>query len=333
MKILYSYRTLEEKDYVSKLLADREVVYHEDSLQKGEWDGEGIEILSVFVDSKVGKEEFEKLPDLKFIATKSTGFDHIDLALAKERGVVVSNVPAYGEHTVAEFAFALLLMLSRKMFDAHQRVDQDGSFNPDGLDGFDLFGKTIGILGTGKIGRNAIKIAKGFSMNIVAYDAYPDQNFAKETGFEYSSLEKVLEVSDIISLHLPENRDTHHIINKEMVSKMKKGVVVINTARGSLIDTEALIWGLQENIISAAGLDVLSEEAYIDDEIQLLSQTHPNHDDMKTLLMNHYLIDHPRVIITPHTAFNTREATQRIIDTSIENIAKFESGSPQNVVL
>jgi len=317
---------------VARTLSNNEVVFHHGPLQKGDWEGEGIEILSVFVDSKVGAKEFEKLPDLKLIACQSTGYDHIDPKLAREKGVIVSNVPAYGEHTVAEFAFALLLTLSRKMIEANKRVAEDGYFNPDGLDGFDLFGKTIGILGTGRIGKNAIKIAKGFGMNVLAFDAYPDQNFAKEFGFSYKPIEEILQSADIISLHLPGNKDTERIINKERVSQMKKGMVIINTARGSLIDTESLIWGLEQKIISAAGLDVLSEETYIDDEFQLLSNPEAKEENMKTLLMNHYLIDHPRVIITPHTAFNTKESTQRIIDTSIENIEKFAAGSPQNIV-
>ncbi|MEK7552011.1 MAG: NAD(P)-dependent oxidoreductase [Patescibacteria group bacterium] len=334
MKILYSHRTEEEKNHVAKALSSFEMVFHDGSLQKGEkWDGKGIEIVSVFVDSILGKEEFEKMPDLKFIATRSTGFDHIDLKIAKKKGVIVSNVPTYGEHTVAEFTFALLLNLSRNILAANSRVVKEGSFSPNGLTGFDLFEKTIGVLGTGKIGKNVIKIAKGFGMNVIAFDAFPDTNFAKEQNFKYVTIDELIQTSDIISLHLPENKDTHHIINKEKILKMKKGVVIINTARGSLIDTAALVFGLEEKIISAAGLDVLSEEKYINDETQLLSNPHPNQDDLKTLLMNHYLIDRPKVIITPHTAFNTKEANQRIINTSIENIIKFEKGNPQNIVL
>lgn len=332
MKILYSYRTEEEKAQAVETLKGHDVIYHEDSIQSGEWSGEKVEVLCVFVDSIVGKEEMDKLPDLKFIATKSTGFDHIDLQTAKDKGIFVSNVPAYGEHTVAEFAFALLLMLTRKMFEAHERVIKDGSFDADGLTGSDLFGKTIGIMGTGRIGKNAIKIAKSFGMNVLAYDLYPSEEFAKQIGFMYVSLEELLSSSDIVSLHLPEDKTTHHIINKENVAKMKKGLILINTARGSIIDTEALVWGLEQKIIAAAGIDVLSEEGNIEDEMHLLSKPHPNYDEMKTLLMNHYLIDHPRVIITPHTAFNTNEAIGRIYQTTFQNIEKFVEGSPENLV-
>jgi D-lactate dehydrogenase len=332
MKILYSYRTDEERKRAIGALSEHEVIYHEGSLQDAEWDGEGIEALAVFVDSVVSKEELEKLPHLKLIATKSTGFDHIDLELAKKGNITVCNVPAYGEHTVAEFAFALLLTLTRNILEANDKVVKDGSFSPEGLLGSDLFGKTIGIVGTGKIGRNVIRIAKCFGMNVLAYDLYPDEEFAKEIGFKYVNMDELCGVSDIVSLHLPEDKTTHHIIDKDRIAKMKKGVILINTARGSIVDTEALVWGLENKIISAAGIDVLAEEGNINDEMHLLSKPHPNYDEMKTLLLNHYLIDHPKVIITPHTAFNTKEAIERILDTTFENIMMFMKGSPQNVI-
>lgn len=331
MKILYSYRTEDERQRAEKALSGNEIIFHEGSIQTGDWNGEGVEALCVFVDSHVGKEEFDKLPDLKFIAAKSTGFDYIDHDTAKERDVVVSNVPSYGEHTVAEFAFALLLSVSRNLFAAKEKVDK-GDFNPDGLTGFDLNGKVFGVLGTGRIGRNVVRIAKGFGMSLIGFDLYPDEKFADEVGLKYFSMEEVISQADILSLHLPENEDTHHIIGREQVSKMKKGVVLINTARGSIMDTEALVWGLENEIISGAGIDVLSEEGNVDDEMRLLANPHPNQENMKTLLMNHYLIDHPRVVITPHVAFNTKEAVQRILETSFDNVKKFIEGNPQNVI-
>lgn len=317
---------------MAEKLASHEVVFHPGSLQDGDWSGEGVECLSVFVTSKVGKEEFDRLPDLKFITTRSTGYDHISLEEANKRGVKVGFVPAYGEHTVAEFVFALLLVLFRKMFEAHELVVKEGGFSSEGLSGRDLAGKTIGVLGTGKIGKNVIRIAKGFGMKVVAFDVYPDQKFAEEVGCTYMSLEEALAVSDIITLHLPETEETHHILNKEMVEKMKRGMTIINTARGSLIETEALVWGLKEEIILAAGLDVLDEEGYVADEMRLLGSQHPKHEELKTLLLNHYLIDHPRVIITPHNAFNTVEALERILDTTVDNIYAFAQGKPVNLV-
>ena len=335
MKILYTYETEQEKSYIAEKLSMHDVVFHAGSLQDnpptGGWSGEDIECLCIFVNSTIGNAECEQFPDLKYIATRSTGFDHIDMKCAHERSIVVSSVPSYGEHTVAEYAFALLLTLSRNMSAASKRV-QEGSFSSEGLSGFDLYGKTIGVLGTGKIGKNVIKIARGFGMTVTAFDLYPDQGFAKENNFAYTSLEEVISHADIISLHLPQTTDTEHIIDKVMISKMKKGSIIINTARGSLIDTAALVWGLKEGIIAGAGLDVLDEEGYVADEMKLLSHDSPDPDELKTLLLNHYLIDHPHVVITPHNAFNTREALQRILDVTVENIQRFTSGSFLNVV-
>lgn len=331
MKILYSYRTEEEKNGMAQKLLGHEVVFHQGSLQEGEWFGDSVECLCVFVTSHVGKEEIEKCPALKLITTRSTGYDHIDTASAKEKGVAVATVPFYGENTVAEFAFALLLTISRNISASLERT-KTGSFSSDGLEGFDLKGKTLGVVGTGSIGKNVIKIGKGFAMDVVAFDLHQDLAFASDMGFPYVSLEELLSKSDVISLHLPENEHTRHIVSKEKISLMKRGSYIINTARGGLIDTEALVWGLKEGIIAGAGLDVLSEEGNVDDEMRLLGQAHPNEEAMKTLLMNHYLLEHPRVVITPHTAFNTKEAMQRILDVTVENITSFASGSPKNLL-
>ena len=331
MKILYTYKTEEEKVEMEKNLAGHEVTFHKGSLQDGQWDGEGIECLCVFVTSHVGKDEMEKCPALKLIATRSTGYDHIDTAVAKERGISVATVPFYGENTVAEFAFALLLTISRKVSASIART-KSGSFSSEGLDGFDLKGKTIGVIGTGSIGKNVIQIAKGFGMNVIAFDLHRDDAFSNKIGFEYQTLEDVLAHSDVLSLHLPENEHTRHIINKDKIAMMKRGVYIINTARGGLIDTEALVWGLKEGIIAGAGLDVLSEEGNVDDEMRLLGETHPNEEQMKTLLLNHYLLEHPAVVVTPHTAFNTKEAIQRILDVTVSNIQSFSSGTPVNIL-
>jgi len=332
MKILYSYQTEKEREYVAEKLSTHEVIFHHGSLQDGEWSGEGIEGLCIFVTSQIGESELARLPNLKLIATRSTGYDHIDLTAARAHGITITNVPAYGEHTVAEFAFALLLAVSRNICLANEQVIRDGSFSADGLSGFDLFGKTIGVLGTGKIGKNFIRIAQGFGMKVIAFDAFTDMAYATKENFTYQTLDEILNTADIISLHLPENDDTHHIINRVRIEKMKRGMVIINTARGSLVDTEALVWGLEQKIIMAAGLDVLAEEGNVADEMHLLAKPHPQATELKTLLFNHYLIDHPRVLITPHMAFNTQEALQRIIDTTLHNINSFTAGTPQNVI-
>lgn len=331
MKILYTYKTEEEKKQISERLSGHEIIFHEGSLQDGEWSGEGVECLCVFVTSHVGRDEFEKLPNVKLIATRSTGFDHIDVTVAKARGVAVVSVPIYGENTVAEFAFALLLTISRKMSASIART-KSGSFSSEGLEGFDIKGKTIGVVGTGSIGKNVMQIAKGFGMRVIAFDVRQDTESATRIGFEYVTLEVLLAQSDVISLHLPENEHTRHIINAEKIGMMKRGVCIVNTARGGLIDTEALVLALKDGQVGGAGLDVLSEEGNIDDEMKLIGQSHPNEEAMKTLLLNHYLLEHPSVVITPHTAFNTKEAIQRILDVTVENILSFSSGTPKNIV-
>ncbi len=288
------------------------------------------EVLGVFVGSKVDKNVFDYLPKLKLIVTMSTGFDHIDLAEAKKRKIPVCNVPTYGENTVAEHAMALLLSLSRRIYPSVKRV-KEGVFNYDGLRGFDLKGKTLGVLGTGHIGAHLIRMAKGFEMNVVAFDAFPNPKLAKELDFEYLPLPKVLANSDILSLHLPLFKETTHIINKANIKKMKKGAYIINTARGGLIDPEALVWGLETGLIAGAGLDVLEEEDELAHPDHIILRNHSN-EEMRAVLMDEILIDHPNVIITPHNAFNSLEALKRIMDTTIENVQGFASGKTVNDV-
>jgi len=180
------------------------------------------------------------------IATRSTGFDHIDLKAAKEKNIPIAYVPGYGDNTVAEFAFGLILNLSRKIYTGFDQIRETGSFSLEGLRGFDLNNKTIGIIGTGRIGRYMVKIAKGFGMKVIAFDVKPDENFAKEMSFQYLSLDDVLVQSDIISLHVPYMKETHHLINSQNISKIKKGALLINTSRGAVVETESLIRGLNE---------------------------------------------------------------------------------------
>lgn len=325
MKILYAYQSEVEREYVAGKLAGHELIFHAGPLQAGEsWSGAGVEAISIFVDSPVGTVELERLPDLKLITTRSTGFDHVDIEVAKARGVTVLSVPAYGEHTVAEFVFALLFLLARRLESAREAVVRGGAFDPKNFTGFDLYGKTLGVLGTGRIGKNVIKIAKGFGMKVLAFDLYPDHTFATAEGITYDSLDEIYAQSDIITLHLPGGKETEGIINDQAINKFKSGMIIVNTARGSLIDTAALVQGLTTGTIAGAGLDVLAEEGNVADEMHLLAAPHPNADNLKTLLLNHYLIDHPRVVITPHMAFNTKEALQRILDTTIDNLNNFK---------
>ncbi len=280
------------------------------------------DIISIFVTSAVNKNIIDALPNLKCISIRSTGFDNVDCDYAKSKGIKVSNVPAYGSHTVAEFAFGLILNLSRNIITANNHITRSLDFNySTPMEGFDLAGKTLGVIGTGKIGKNVVKIAKGFGMNVIATDMYPDAAFAQENNFEYKSLEEVLSMSDIVTLHTPYTKENHHLINKENIAKMKRGVYLINTARGELVDTAALIDGLSKGIIAGAGLDVLEGEK----ELKEKNNSH-------MVLLNSELMKMPNVIITPHLAFYTKEAVAEIQRVTILNIQGFIDGASMNVV-
>ncbi len=333
MKIHYFSGEPWEEAHVREKLAEHEIVFHKGPLSAfPDIADSEAEALCVFIESRISEAEFSRFPALKLIATRSTGFDHIDLAAAKTRDIAIVNVPFYGENTVAEFAFALLLALSRRIIDADERVRETGVFSPTGLRGFDLSGKTIGIVGTGHIGAHFIRMAQGFGMKVIACDTYPNSDLSHILNFSYVSLPELLGASDIISIHVPYNKNTHHLINRENIKDIKKGAYIINTARGALIETQALVEALQSEQVAGAGLDVLEEEGDLTDETAFLSAPHPREEELKILLANHYLINHPRVIVTPHLAFNTTEAVERILNTTIENIQHFASGAPTNIV-
>lgn len=318
-----------EVDYIKNLLPGFDLFFSSEKLNKDNLPTQrDFEIISVFVGSNINGEVISAFPNLKLITTRSTGFDHIDLKIAKEKNIQVAYVPGYGDNTVAEFAFGLILTLSRKIYEAADRLKETSDFSLDGLRGFDLAGKTIGIVGTGRIGRHMIKIAKGFEMNIVASDVKPDENFAKEMGFKYLPFEELLEVSDIISLHVPNIESTNHMINSGNINKVKKGAILINTSRGAVVETTVLIKALNDGILGGAGLDVLEEEGVISDEKELVLYGHPDEHNLKTVIQNHVLIDMKNVIVTPHNAFNTNEALQRILNSDLENIKTFsETGN------
>lgn len=288
------------------------------------------EILGVFVDSKIDKSVFEKLKKMKLVVTMSTGYDHIDYVEAKKRKICVCNVPTYGENTVAQHAMALILAMSRKLFQSVKRV-KEGVFDYHGLRGFDLKDKVIGIIGTGHIGIHLIDMLQGFGVKIIAFDAFPNKDLTQKHNFTYVPLNKLLSSSDIISLHVPLLDSTLHMINKKNVKKLKRGVLVINTARGALIEPEAMVYGLENGIISGAGLDVLEEEFNIQHHEELLMNK-VNRQDIKDTLMDNIIIDHPNTIVTPHNAFNSTEALQRIIDTTIDNIDSFMKKNIKNQV-
>lgn len=291
-----------------------------------------LEILSIFVNSRINDAVLARFPNVKFVTTRSTGYDHIDLAACQKRGVVAAYVPGYGDNTVAEFAFGLLLNLTRKLYEGIARVKEQGTFSFAGLKGVDLKGRIIGVVGTGRIGKEAIKIAKGFGMPVIAYDPYPDADYARQQGYEYVPFDKLLQTADAITLHVPYNKDTHHLINKDNIKLIKKGAFLINTARGGLVETDALLWGLEEGVLAGVGLDVLEEEGEIKDEMNYVEKSHPNQEKLRTALENHILMKLPNVLITPHNAFNTSEALTRILNTTIENIKGYLAGKPVNLI-
>ena len=273
------------------------------------------DVLCVFIHSKVNEKTTKACNNLKLIATRSTGIDHIDSEYFSSKNIPVKNVALYGENTVAEHTFALMLSLSRKIHESYIG-SINGKFSTSGLMGFDLKDKTIGIIGGGRIGLHVARMARSFGMHVRVYDINEDNFLSELINFKYVSLDELLKVSDIISLHVPLNKYTKHMINKESIEKMKDGVLIINTARGGLINNEDLIDGLESGKIFGAGLDVLEGEEFLFEEG--LSNS-PVESAAKIIVESKRLLDLPNVVITPHNAFNSIEAIYRIIDTTTQN--------------
>lgn len=276
----------------------------------------GFDAVCVFVNDTVNAAVVEKLYELgvKAIVLRCAGFNNVDIKACQGK-LRVFRVPAYSPHAVAEHAMALLLTINRRTHKAYNRT-REFNFSLQGLAGFDLYGKTVGIIGTGKIGRVFADICKGFGMNILAYDKFPAPN----SGLHYVDLPELFEKSDIISLHCPLTEDTKHIINAESIAQMKKGVTIINTSRGSLINTEDLINGIKEKKVGAACLDVYEEEG------DLFYEDFSGHIVQDDKLVR--LIAMPNVIVTSHQAFLTNEALDNIAATTINNLVSFFNGNP-----
>jgi D-lactate dehydrogenase len=288
------------------------------------------EIISVFTTSIVTREMIEAMPKLTLIACRSTGFNHIDLEAAKEHGVTVVNVPTYGDATVAEYAFTLLLALTRKIQEVLE-TENERLVMPE-LTGQDLMGKTLGVIGTGHIGQRAIQIGKGFNMNVIAYDKFPNEAATKELGYTYVEFDDLIRQADFITLHLPYNPETHHIIDSESIQAMKPGAIVINTGRGGLVDTSALIEYLDNGHLGGAALDVLEGENLLDyeEETALLRKKHAPEELLRHSVEISALKKMPNVIVSPHNAFNTTEAIGRINQTTASNIIDFYNGNIPN---
>ncbi|MBM3231425.1 phosphoglycerate dehydrogenase [Candidatus Peregrinibacteria bacterium] len=272
----------------------------------------GAEVISTFLGVKFDAALLAKLPKLRLLCTRSVGCDHIDIFACKSRGITVCTVPDYGSHVIAEHVFALLLSKLRHIPEADRKVES-GEFDYHGLRGISLRGKTIGIVGTGKIGRRAAQIARGFGMNILAVDRCRTVELEQDFGVRYVEMQELLQTSDIITLHVPSLKETHHMIDAKAFSAMKDGVVLVNTARGDLIDSGALLKALQSGKVRYALLDVLEHE-----------RNFAEHKD---------LIGHPNVVVTPHIAFYAEESMTNMYEDCFHSIDQWQRGeTPEHVV-
>jgi len=323
-----------DRKYLSEHLPIENLKFYSEPLTNlGQFSGslEDVEIVSVFVHSRLDPAIIEGLPNLKLIATRSTGFDHINVPACESRGIPVSTVPTYGENTVAEHTFALILALSRNVHKAYNRTTS-GDFSLDGLQGFDLKGRTIGIVGVGHIGMHTVRIANGFGMNVLAYDPKPNLTAAEVLGYRYTSLDDLLQKSDIVSLHASYSHATHHLIGEHNIDRMKPGALLINTAQGPLVDTCALLRALDEGLLCGAALDVVEGEEIYSEEKQLIGNHDMSSERLRMALRNMSLLKRPDLIVTPHIAFDSREAMERILSTTVDNVQALRAGSPINVI-
>ena len=281
---------------------------------------EGCEAVCVFVNDNVDAEVLEILAGqgTRLVATRSTGYNHIDAQAAQRLGIEVVRVTDYSPHSVAEFAVGLLLAVNRKIARASART-RDGNFDLDGLMGFDLHGKTVGVIGTGKIGVIFARIMAGFGCSIVGYDKYPSPAF-EALGGRYVGIDELLQCSDVVSLHCPLTPETHHIVDAASLAHVKRGCILVNTSRGGLVDTECAIAALKTGQLGGLAIDVYEQEASL--FFQDLSSTIITDDVIQRL------VSFPNVIVTGHQAFFTVEAIGQIMRTTIESISDFERGQP-----
>ncbi len=292
---------------------------------------DSVDIISTFVYSRLTAEVLSKFKKLKLISTRSTGYNNVDLDYCKQHNVKVINVVGYGEITVAEFAIGVLLNLTRKIRTSQRKL-KHGIVNVDEDIGVDLFGKTVGVIGTGAIGRHFARLAKSFGCKVLAYDLYPNQTLIDEGVCEYTDLENIYAKSDIISLHCPATKENYHMINKDTIAKMKDGVYIINTARGDLIDTIALYNALVSNKVAGAGLDVLEyEDIMLKNNVE--TAVEKDKEFILYSLVNQKMLQLENAIITPHIGFNSVDAVIRILDTSMNNVNLFIQGKEAKYIV
>lgn len=333
-----------EQEYFARELAAHDVRFVGDAGQVGE----DAEIISTFLYSTITPEFLTEHPHLRLICTRSTAIDHLPMGACRERGVSVANVPNYGDTTVAEHTFALLLALSRRLRQV-MVAPKVARFSYEAARAFDLAGKTLGIIGMGRIGQQVAELAKAFRMKVLAYDVDPAHEAARALKFTFVPLEELLAQSHIITLHTPLSPATFHILNRESLARCREGVLIINTARGPLIDTVALREALDSGHVGGAGLDVLEDErvmrqsasniiaADIVEHLRSDAQAGDARDadrvrELQELMLGDALLARSNVVFTPHVAFNSVEAIERLETVTVENIKAFAAGQPVHLV-
>ncbi|MCS7105313.1 MAG: NAD(P)-binding domain-containing protein [Thermofilaceae archaeon] len=327
MKIAFFELEGWEEPILRKALPEHELVLRRDALTlKNVQEVRDAEIISVFIRSRVTSDLLDALPSLKAIITRSAGFDHVDVEACKSRKVALFNIPNYGSQTIAEYTFMLILMLARKAKELKQTVEKN-SLEPASLRGIELSGKTIGIVGTGRIGSRVAQIARAFGMKVLAFDLIENEELKRTGEVQYVDLDTLLSSSDVISLHVPLTPQTRHLINRSNVEKIKRGALLVNTARGEVVEIEALIEALEKGILAGVALDVFEGEWVFDNS---WSKTFGDRglgcERYAKAVLALKLSKYPNVILTPHLAYNTWEAVERIITATIDTIRGFIEG-------
>lgn len=340
-KICFVATESEEEEYFSGKFAEFQVTFHPGL------DGvpEDVEILSIFINDRITEEFLDTHRELRMITTRSMGCDHIDLEACAKRKITITHVSGYGENTVAEHTFALMLALSRRLRESTEAAIA-GKFTHEKFRGMDLRGSTLGVIGAGRIGLHVIRIGAAFGMKVLAYDAVPNPLHTELLEFKYTSFENLIRESHVLTLHIPLNKETHHILNRETLANCRPGVLIINTARGRLIDSEALIEALDSGHVGGAGLDVVEEEsvfyggatallgaqiadrvrgACTDDRIALPVG---RMKEISRYLSSNALLRRPQVVYTPHNAYNSTESREFISKTTSENIRNYLAHNP-----
>ena len=302
---------------------DVEAQYFQGPIEAFEGDVD-VDGICVFAINPVRAEMLERFKNLKYIFTRSVGFSQIDKDYCISHGIKVFNTPHYGDYTIAEFAFGLLLSSVRKIRQSSDAI-KNGNVDLGNFVGMELYSKTIGIVGLGAIGQKVAKIAEGFSMNVICYDL-----FEKE-GYNYVSLDELCEKSDVITLHAPLTENNRHLFNDKMFEKMKDGVVLINTARGEIVDTQALLRAIENGKIAFCALDVLECETLMMNSEKCCADCQEE-NCLKKFFLNQKLLSHPNVLITPHVAYDTKEAIERILKITMDNISSAKDGKYENMV-